>query len=123
MKETIVNILTTLIIGIFTFSYFYGAYQLFTNKHYSSKQLIGGIIVPPYAIYVGISDLLNKDKDELTTYEQCMNVKYKVAIKRLITEDELEQLEEAGATREEIIEVAKIRKKQQQKDFCQHLKI
>lgn len=56
-----------------TFSYFFGGYKLFTDKNYSTKHFIAGIVFPPYTIYVGVKETFKENKTEYSNTNKELN--------------------------------------------------
>lgn len=60
IKELIESILGAIIGAIFGIvligGYIFGMYSLITSDSRTTKELIGGLAIPPYAIYIGVVD-------------------------------------------------------------------
>lgn len=61
-KEFLLLALSLLVIAFLGLSYLFGIYKLITDKEYNSKQLIIGIVIPPYPVYVGVSEMFEEEK-------------------------------------------------------------
>ena len=78
--------------------------------------IIYGLFILPYIILA----YLYVTKDTYA-YKRCISINHEVPIKEILLKKELNLLEEANLSREEIIDVAKERKQQNQEQFCQEL--
>ena len=56
IKKILEFILSGVLLIVLIGGYLFGMYSLFTNDDRSTKELIGGMAIPPYAIYVGVVD-------------------------------------------------------------------
>lgn len=65
LKSFFANTISTVILIYLFISYLYGGYKLIKDDSYTSKQMILGIIIPPYTIYIGISEMFSKEKKEV----------------------------------------------------------
>lgn len=63
IKDKIGALIFVIFILFLMFSYFFGGYKLFTDSSYSTKQLIAGIVFPPYTIYVGADEIFSSKKE------------------------------------------------------------
>ncbi len=99
------KILTPILLSLFI-SYFYGGYQLFTAKQYSSKQLIGGLIFPPYAVYIGI-DVFFKEKSRS---QKCIDLEYEKTVEELLGNKNIKLLFDADLSKDEIRDVATVQR-------------
>lgn len=66
VKSFIANAISIIVLIYLFISYLYGGYKLIKDDSYSSKQMIIGIVIPPYTIYIGISEMFSDEKKEDT---------------------------------------------------------
>lgn len=64
VKSFIANAISIIVLIYLFISYLYGGYKLIKDDSYSSKQMILGIVIPPYTIYIGISEMFSDGKKE-----------------------------------------------------------
>ena len=70
IKELLIAALMSLVAGM----YLFGMYTLVIKDNYSAKQLIAGIILPPYPLYIGVKETYDAINTKLRTAQQ--NKKY-----------------------------------------------
>jgi len=57
-------VISFVIMSFLTILYGYGMYNLVSKDRYSAKQLIVGLVLPPYSIYIGAESISYNSKNE-----------------------------------------------------------
>lgn len=62
IKEKVIILFGIVVFCFIITSYFYGGYKIISEKYYSSKQLVIGLIFPPYTVYIGIDEFFKEER-------------------------------------------------------------
>ncbi len=61
MKNKLGELIAFMIIAILTMMYVFGSYKIITDdENYHTKDVIVGVVLPPYPIYIGIKESIFK---------------------------------------------------------------